>query len=112
MSQRDPRQKINAHLAFIRSLPCIVCRERTETEEAAHVRMRDPEIAKQGPGHSSKSHDFYTVPLCGQHHRDQHAMGEREFWDEAGIDPVKKALALYAHTGDHAAGCRIIEGRP
>jgi hypothetical protein len=108
---KDPRQKHAEHLAFIRGLPCLVCRERTETEEAAHIRMRDPEIAKLNPGHSSKAHDFYAVPLCSQHHRDQHAMGEREFWDTAGIDPVKKALALYAHSGDHAAATRIIEAR-
>jgi hypothetical protein len=103
--------KVPKHLAFIRTLPCIVCRERTETEEAAHIRMRDPEIAKLNPGHSAKAPDWFCVPLCGQHHRDQHAMNEREFWDDAGIDPVKKALALYAHSGDHATATRIIEAR-
>jgi hypothetical protein len=108
---KDTRREYPKHLAYVRSLPCTVCRERTQTEEAAHVRMKDPEISKLNPGHSSKPHDFYTVPLCLQHHRDQHAMGEREFWDTAGIDPVKKALALYAHSGDVAAGERIIQGR-
>jgi hypothetical protein len=108
---RDPRQKLKSHLVFIRSLSCLVCKERTETEEAAHIRMKDPEIAKPSPGGSTKPHDFYVVPLCGQHHRDQHAMSEYEFWDEAGIDPVKKALALWAHSGDHAACERIILAR-
>jgi hypothetical protein len=103
---KDPR-----HLAFIRTLPCIVCKERTETEEAAHVRGKDPSIAKPMTGMGIKPPDFYTLPLCGQHHRDQHEMNEREFWEEAGIDPVKKALALYAHSGDHAVATRIILAR-
>lgn len=89
----------------------MVCRAKTYTEEAAHVRMRDPVIAKPSTGMATRPHDWFVVPLCGQHHRDQHAMGEKEFWDEAGIDPVKKALALWPVSGNIAAAEEIINGR-
>lgn len=112
MNQRDPRLHDEKFLAFLRTLPCVVCRERTETEEACHIRMGDPAIGKfTCTGMQQKPHDFFALPLCGQHHRDQHAMKEQQFWDDAGIDPIKKALALYAVRGDHAAGTRIILAR-
>jgi hypothetical protein len=110
---RDPRQKHDKHLVFIRTLPCLICKVRCESEEAAHIRMKDPEIAKPSPGGRTKPHDFYVVPLCGQHHRDQHAYpgGERAFWDDAGIDPIKKAMAIFLTNGDYEQAVRIIEAR-
>lgn len=62
---RDPK-----HLAFIRSLPCIVC-FRTRGIEAAHVGT--------GRGMGQKCSDLDTVPLCGIHHREQHRIGLRQF---------------------------------
>ena len=93
------RQHKEAHLKFIRSLPCIVCGDNTSTE-AAHVRMSDPRIGKDITGIGIKPHDYFVVPLCGECHRRQHQMSERLFWRHAGIDPVLKALALYAASGD------------
>lgn len=104
--KRNPRQKNNGHLDFIRGLPCCVCGDNTSTE-AAHVRMPDPTIAKPLTGIAIKPDDKFTVPLCGRHHRAQHQTKERMFWDWWGTDPVKLALALYAVSGDHELGERI-----
>lgn len=96
------------HLDFIRGLPCLICHDNISTE-AAHVRMTDSRVGKVNPGHA-KPHDYFTVPLCGRHHREQHSMGERDFWHRQGIDPVLLALMLYAVTGNQAEAERIIGG--
>lgn len=107
MRQRMPRQHNDRHLDFIRGLPCCICGDNTSTE-AAHVRMSDPSIAKPMTGIAIKPDDKFTVPLCGECHRRQHAMREATFWANENIDPVKKALALYAVSGDHQAGEQIV----
>lgn len=105
--KRNPRQKDNGHLNFIRGLPCCICGDNTSTE-AAHVRMPDPSIAKPLTGIAIKPDDRFTVPLCGKHHREQHEFGsERAWWDLQFKDPVKLALALYAVSGDFELGERI-----
>ncbi len=106
MRQRQPRQFDDAHLRFIRSLPCVICGDDV-TVEAAHVRMIDPTVAKPMTGIGIKPDDMFTVPLCGLHHRDQHLNNEREWWATHGIDPVKCALALYAVSGDYERGTQI-----
>ncbi len=108
LRQRQPREKNDKHLAFIRTLPCLVCGDNTSTE-AAHIRMAEPRAGKSSTGMAEKPHDRFTVPLCGKHHREQHGMSEEEFWDWSLVDPIFVALALYCITGDHQAGVRIIE---
>jgi len=109
MKQRDPRQHDRKHLDFIRSLPCCVCLNSVETE-AAHVRMSDAMSAKINPGVGAKPHDRWTVPLCSQHHREQHADGdERAFWHWHCINPLWLALVLHSVTGNHYAARRAIE---
>ncbi len=103
LRQRQPRKHDNKHLDFIRSLPCVICGDDV-TVEAAHVRMIDPSIAKPMTGMGTKADDMFTLPLCGHHHREQHKIDEERFWDQHGIDPVKRALALYAISGDHWRG--------
>lgn len=78
------------HLAFIRSLPC--CRCGRSPSQAAHVRMGT------GGGMGMKPDDRYTVPLCADHHREQHQVGEKAFWGED--DPVRLAGYL-AGDSDH-----------
>ena len=106
--QRKPRIHDDKHLAFIRGLPCLVCKNNIETE-ACHIRMRDPSIAKPMTGIGNKPHDKYTVPLCGKCHREQHSGSEHRFWVQRGIDPVKTALALYSVSPDYEAGMQIID---
>lgn len=105
--RRNPRQKDNGHLDFIRQLPCAICGDNTSTE-AAHVRMPDPTIAKPLTGIAIKPDDKFTVPLCGEHHRLQHLFNERSWWATIGKDPVKLALALYAVSGDYELGERVV----
>ena len=96
------------HLDFIRGLPCVVCGNNIQTE-AAHVRFADPRAAKVSAGLGRKPDDEWTVPLCGEHHREQHAGGEAIFWKRHGIDPIFVAMALKRISGDQAAGERIVQ---
>lgn len=107
MTQRRPREHDDKHLDYIRGLPCVICGDNTSVE-AAHIRMMDPSIGKPMTGIATKPDDKFVVPLCGKHHREQHSGSENKFWKERGIDPVKKALALYSVSGDHEAGETII----
>lgn len=108
MMQRNTRRHDEAHLVFIRQLPCLICNDNTSTE-AAHVRFSDARIAKVNPGNSAKPHDKFTLPLCGDCHRAQHTKGnERKFWEAVGIDPVLTSLALYSVSGDIEEGQRIV----
>lgn len=69
--------------------------------------MPDPSVAKPLTGIAIKPDDKFTVPLCGMHHREQHAHHEASWWTAYDRDPVKLALALYAVSGDHELGERI-----
>ena len=96
-----------AHLDFIRSLPCIVCGDNTSTE-AAHVRYTDRSVAKPNAGIGAKPSDVFVVPLCGQCHREQHMSMERHWWAMYSIDPVKKALALWAYSGNRELAEQVV----
>jgi hypothetical protein len=108
MNQRRPRQHDKAHLQFIRSLPCLVCMNNIETQ-AAHIRFSLAGVYKVNAGVGAKADDRWTVPLCGRDHNEQHKMGnEQRYWQSVGIDPIEIAKHLYAVSGDHEAGCKII----
>lgn len=96
------------HLNFIRSLPCLICGNNIETE-ACHVRMSDARIAKPESGLGRKPPDWFTVPMCGRHHKEQHQQNERTFWDDKGIDPILTSLALYAESGNYQKGIDILK---
>jgi hypothetical protein len=71
--------------------------------------MSDARIAKVNPGVGQKPHDFFTLPLCGKHHRKQHEYGdERKFWQGYDLDPILLSLAIYAVTGDAEEAEKII----
>lgn len=106
---RRPRQKNEQHLDFIRSLPCVGCRDNTSTE-AAHIRFARPALGKRYVGKSEKPDDIWTIPLCGSCHRLQHLVGESAYWTMKDRDPIPVALALWAHTGQHEVGEEIVRG--
>lgn len=110
--QRRPRQHNDAHLDFIRSLPCIICMDNTATE-AAHVRMADPRAAKCEAGMGAKPDDRWCVPLCSRCHREQHKTDEATFWGwqhiYRRIDPIFLALALHSVSGSYEDGMTIIQ---
>ena len=63
---------------------------------------------KPNAGVGAKPSDRYTLPMCGRHHRAQHAGSERKFWQDLELDPIKIALELYLVSGNHEKGCEII----
>jgi hypothetical protein len=72
---RDPR-----YLAWIRTLPCVVCRV-----------PRGIEVSHTGPhGLGQKSSDFSAIPLCYRHHRtgrdSYHRLGPQKFAQEHDLD--------------------------
>lgn len=63
-------------LAFIRTLPCVVCFA-PPPSEAAHLRLG------LAGGIGMKPRDLWTVPLCHQcHARSHRGAGEVAFWRE------------------------------
>jgi hypothetical protein len=65
---------------------------------------------KRSTGMAEKPSDWWAVPLCGKHHREQHAMNERAFWKVFNVDPIRVAAFLYLAglSDDHQAGLDII----
>ena len=107
LRQRQPRQHDEAHLRFIRSLPCVACEDNTATE-AAHLKMPCAKAAKRNVGIGEKADDKWTLPLCGEHHREQHKLGEELFWRQYGIDPVSTASFLFGVSGNYEMGEAIV----
>ena len=97
LRQRQPRERDEKYLDYIRSLPCCICGDDT-TVEAAHVRTGALEHGKPYTGKSEKPSDKWAVPLCGRHHREQHSMNEMDFWKCHGINPFILAMTLRGPT--------------
>lgn len=106
--QRQPRQRDNKHLAFIRRLPCAACLT-TGPCDAAHLRAGDLQIGKRPTGKGEKPSDCWTTPLCRDCHSRQHSGAELAFWAALGIDPFELCQALYSVSGDATAGEAIIK---
>lgn len=99
--------KSESYRNFIRNLPCLICQNDIQTE-AAHVRMAAPEVAKGITGMGAKPADRpWLVPLCSRHHRIQHEVGERRFWDISGINPILKGLALSHYYPDNEKATQV-----
>jgi len=99
--QRKPRMRDKAHLAFIATLPCVICL--AYGVHVAHVRYASAADGACIVGKSEKPSDWRTVPLCPAHHTDgpeaQHRMSERDWWAGHGINPYTIAASLYRLTG-------------
>lgn len=102
MTQRDPRQRDDKHLAFVRQQPCCVCGSTRELE-AAHIRYACGAVGKRSTGMGEKPHDRWTVSLCAYHHRtgidSQHNNNEREWWAMRGLNPLQIATDLWKQSG-------------
>lgn len=94
---RTPRVRSDRHLAAIRSMPCLICGKHSPSEPA-HIRLSRAEYKIEQAGMGAKPHDFLTVPLCAEHHRNgndaEHMIGTKAFWRQHGIDPIPIALKL------------------
>jgi hypothetical protein len=93
VGERDP-----IYLEMIRKLPCLSC-----TVEpcrcAAHVRRQSAAHGKRG-GTQKKPADKWALPLCNDHHVEQHQVGELKFWYDLNIDPLLVCTRLYAARGN------------
>lgn len=78
MLKLPPAGRSPKYLEAVRQLPCLICR-RTPCD-AAHVSFGT------GRGKGQKASDFRAVPLCHNHHMEQHASGEKCWWDGYQID--------------------------
>lgn len=96
--KKRPREHDKEHLAWLRTLPCVITGERPV--DPAHIRYADPVYGKRESGKGEKPDDRWCVPLARRKHDEQHGMNEKLFWAKHGLDPLRIALALYAHTGD------------
>lgn len=96
--KRESRWRSQAHCNFVRSHACSVCGSITAIE-VAHVRIGS------GAGMAQKPDDWNTVSLCKPCHQSQHHVGERTFWEAAGIDPTALAEA-FAKASPKAAEIR------
>jgi hypothetical protein len=95
LRQRQPREKNERHLAFVRTLPCCLCG--AINVDAAHIRVGSINHEKRSTGMGEKPSDRWVVPLCRPCHTEQHAAGdELRFWASKGIDPFMMAMTLRA----------------
>ncbi len=102
-AKRRPRVEEAGRLGFVRKLPCLICNRLGV--EAAHVRYASYRHGKRETGAGEKADDRWTVPLCPDHHREQHASGERRWWEAKGIDPLcVAALIDSAYHADNIDG--------
>lgn len=96
LRQRQPRVRNEPFLRYIRTLRCIAC-HRPPPSHAAHIRMGSPAYEKRSTGAGERPSDCWATPLCERCHiGEQHAMGERIFWEQHKIDPFAVAKNLYA----------------
>jgi hypothetical protein len=114
LRQRQPREHDERHLKFVRGQVCCICGS-TRDVEAAHLKLRLPEIGKvDAPGMQMKEHDRWVTPLCHYHHQSgilaQHRIGEQRFWFEIhGRNPFEIAARLWIESGGAA---RALEPKP
>jgi hypothetical protein len=110
LRQRQPRERNEAHLRFVRSLPCAVpsCR-RAPRSQAAHIRAGSLAHGKRHTGKGEKPSDRWTLPLCAACHAKQHSGNELAFWRSYRIEPFELATALFECSGDRDAALIILK---
>jgi hypothetical protein len=95
MTQRQPRIEDPTYLAYVRTLPCVVC-NKAGPSDAAHLRSASLWYGKRQTGLGEKPDDKWTLPLCRYHHTEQHSGNELSWWARIGVgDPFAIAVTLY-----------------
>ena len=85
------RKRNKAHLAFVATQPCIVCRR--SPSDAHHLKFAQPRSLGR------KVSDEFTVPLCRDHHIQLHRHGnEAAWWANLRIVPLEMAKELWNAT--------------
>jgi hypothetical protein len=85
---RTARRRNKAHLAYVASQPCLVCRR--IPCDPHHLKFA------QSRALGRKVSDEFTVPLCREHHRELHRVGnEAAWWANLKITPLEAAKDLW-----------------
>ncbi|MDR5730536.1 MAG: ERF family protein [Terriglobia bacterium] len=85
---KSARQRSKAHLVFVRSQACLICRR--FPSDAHHLKFAQPRSL------GLKVSDEFTVPLCRAHHEELHAHGnEISWWANLRIEPLPIASQLW-----------------
>ena len=87
--ERAPKREWPKHRQWVRGHECLVSGCMNRDIEAAHVRT-----GGTGGGTGIKPSDWWCVPLCSEHHKLQHSVGEREFERMYQIDLKAEARKL------------------
>lgn len=92
MIPKSPPWKSTKYLAFVRTLPCVVCDGAYGDSEPHHL------IGHKRGAMGAKHSDFETFPLCHRHHRELHDCGYTHWEDWHGdqhwhiLKTIKAAL--------------------
>lgn len=110
--QHRGRERDNAHLAFVRRLPCVATYIETGRLvygcQAAHLRLQSAAYGKTEGGQRKPS-DCWVTPLSAEQHRIQgEVKGEVRFWGDLGVDPFVLCQRLHSVSGDEAQALAII----
>ena len=93
-------------------MPCLARGLFNDVEtEFTHIRFADASLAKFESGQGIKPDDYWTLPQCSKHHREQTDFGdERKWWQVmVGIDALKMALRLWSVSGDYNKAVEVIK---
>jgi hypothetical protein len=97
-NQKIPRIRSKPHMAYVASLPCIVCGWH-------EVQVHHLTCGREAKARGLKASDSATLPTCAPCHTALHARGdERAFWHALGIDPIAAAERLWAESQAARAG--------
>lgn len=91
---KGPKRVWLRHRKFVRSHHCVVPGCEATDIHFAHIRS----AANSGTG--LKPHDRFGVPLCFNHHQEQHQVGQGTFEDRHGLDLLAIAAELVRRSPD------------
>jgi Putative HNHc nuclease len=95
--RRGPKREWLKHQKYVRGFECSVSGCPCRDIEFAHARL-----GAQLNGMRIKPPDWYGLPLCGAHHREQHDDGEDTFRRRYHLDMIRVALDLARQSPDMA----------
>lgn len=109
---KQDRVEDKKYRAWLSSLPCLACVREFDIE-LAPIYENDPAHIRTGElaGIARKPGDDNCVPLCRDHHTEQHNVGEKTFWGD-GLEAAKgtaKALHMVYFPGNYQPAITVIE---
>jgi hypothetical protein len=98
---KQSRKRNKAHLAFVASQACLICR-RTPCDPH-HLKFAQPKALGR------KVSDEFTVPVCRDHHHELHRHGnEAAWWANLNIAPLNVAKELWQTSPIHGSPQSVI----